>query len=113
VVILALSIASAKTQPSAIVLVTLAALVGANYGSNLSLFPSITKDFFGLKNFGMNYGLVFTAWGFGGFILAQLAGKVYDKTQTYTFAFYCSIAVLILAGIMTFLIKAPHHSIEA
>ena len=39
----------------------ISALIGANYGSNLALFPSITKDFYGLKNFGMNYGLVFTS----------------------------------------------------
>ena len=32
----------------------ISALIGANYGANLSLFPSITKDFYGLKNFGMN-----------------------------------------------------------
>ncbi|OGS19925.1 MAG: hypothetical protein A2252_11400 [Elusimicrobia bacterium RIFOXYA2_FULL_39_19] len=92
---------------SGIVLICLSALIGANYGSNLSLFPSITKDFFGLKNFGMNYGLVFTAWGVGGFLLAQLAGIVYDKTQTFTFAFYCSVVLLIIAGIMVFLLKPP------
>jgi len=39
------------------------------------------KDFFGLKNFGMNYGLVFTAWGVGGFMLAKLAGMIFDKTR--------------------------------
>ncbi len=33
----------------------ISALIGANYGANLSLFPSITTDFYGLKNFGMNY----------------------------------------------------------
>ena len=33
--------------------------IGANYGANLALFPSITKDYYGLKNFGVNYGLVF------------------------------------------------------
>ena len=27
------------------------------------------KDYYGLKNFGVNYGLVFTAWGIGGFAL--------------------------------------------
>ena len=38
-------------------------LIGFNYGANLSVFPSATKDYFGLKNFGVNYGFVFTAWG--------------------------------------------------
>jgi OFA family oxalate/formate antiporter-like MFS transporter len=90
----------------------ISALIGANYGANLSLFPSITKDFYGLKNFGMNYGLVFTAWGVGGFMLAKLAGAMYVKHQTFAIAYYGASALLILAAIMTILVKAPHHKIE-
>ncbi|QNN20785.1 OFA family MFS transporter [Planctomycetales bacterium ZRK34] len=56
-------------------------LLGANYGANLTLFPSVTKDYFGLKNFGVNYGWVFTAWGVGGLVLAQLSGLIYDSTR--------------------------------
>lgn len=88
-------------------LVLLSALIGANYGANLALFPSITKDFYGLKNFGVNYGLVFTAWGLGGFMLSILAGKVYDATQTFTFAYYCSAGLLVAAAAVTFLVKTP------
>ncbi|MCB1229086.1 MAG: OFA family MFS transporter [Verrucomicrobiae bacterium] len=91
------------------VLALLSALVGANYGANLALFPSITKDFFGLKNFGVNYGLVFTAWGLGGFMLALLAGKVYDATKAFTFAYYCSAGLLIAAAVVTLFVKPPHH----
>ena len=87
-------------------------LIGANYGANLSLFPSITKDFYGLKNFGMNYGLVFTAWGAGGFLLALLAGKMYDKHQTFAIAYYGASALLVLAAITVFFLKPPHHTIE-
>jgi MFS transporter, OFA family, oxalate/formate antiporter len=88
-------------------LVILSALIGANYGANLALFPSVTKDYYGLKNFGVNYGLVFTAWGLGGFMLSLLAGKVYDATQTFTFAYYCSAGLLVAAAAVTFLVKAP------
>jgi OFA family oxalate/formate antiporter-like MFS transporter len=90
----------------------ISALIGANYGANLSLFPSITKDFYGLKNFGMNYGLVFTAWGVGGFMLAKLAGSMYVRYNTFAIAYYGASALLILAAIMTILVKAPHHEIE-
>lgn len=89
------------------------ALIGANYGANLSLFPSITKDFYGLKNFGMNYGLVFTAWGVGGFMLAKLAGAMYVKYQTFAVAYYGASALLILAAVTTLLVKPPHHKLEA
>ena len=95
------------------ILAVISALIGANYGANLSLFPSVTKDFYGLKNFGMNYGLVFTSWGVGGFMLAMLAGKVYVYTQSFNFAYYCSSALLVAAAILTFVLKPPHHTQQA
>jgi OFA family oxalate/formate antiporter-like MFS transporter len=88
----------------------LSALIGANYGANLSLFPSVTKDYYGLRNFGTNYGLVFTAWGVGGFMLALLAGKVYDATQSFNFAYYCSAVLLAVAAMVTFVIRPPHQT---
>ena len=120
-VVFALMKATGMESPSKYLLIALATLVGANYGSNLALFPSITKDFFGLKNFGMNYGLVFTAWGIGGLTLSMFAAKVKDGSiavlaekwaGSYDFAFYTSAALLILAGAMTFVVKAPRHRTE-
>jgi len=118
VTIFGLSKASAMDAAPAMLLIGLASLVGANYGSNLALFPAVTKDFYGLKNFGMNYGLVFTAWGIGGLTLSMFAAKVKDGSiamladkwaGSYDFAFYISVALLLLAGVMTFIIKPPHH----
>jgi OFA family oxalate/formate antiporter-like MFS transporter len=86
----------------------LSALIGANYGANLSLFPSITKDYYGLKNFGVNYGLVFTAWGIGGFVLSMLAGALFDQHQNFTYACYIASGLLILAAGTTFAVKPPH-----
>lgn len=94
------------------VLTIISAMIGANYGANLSLFPSITKDFYGLKNFGVNYGLVFTAWGVGGFMLSKLAGAMYDKHQTFAIAYYGASALLVLAAIMTPFVRPPHHIVE-
>lgn len=94
---------------SAAVLAVISALIGANYGANLALFPALTKDYYGLKNFGMNYGMVFTAWGIGGFMLALLAGKVYDSTQSFNFAYYTSAGLLIAAAILTAFIRPPQR----
>jgi OFA family oxalate/formate antiporter-like MFS transporter len=91
----------------ATVIAALCALVGMNYGSNLALFPSFTKDFYGLKNFGVNYGLVFTAWGVGGFMLSLAAGQIKDATGTFTFSYYSAAVLLVLAAIVTCTIKAP------
>jgi OFA family oxalate/formate antiporter-like MFS transporter len=108
--VLILLLSQAKTGSflgTTVALAVLSALIGANYGANLALFPSVTKDYYGLKNFGVNYGLVFTAWGLGGFMLSLLAGQVYDRTQTFAFAYYCSAGLLVLAALITFLVKPP------
>ena len=110
VFILLISRASEGTVLASVpVLALISALIGANYGANLALFPSITKDFYGLKNFGMNYGLVFTAWGVGGFMLALGAGKVYDMYQTFDYAYYGAITLLVIAAVVTLAVKNPHH----
>lgn len=103
---------SGSLLASVSILAIISALIGGNYGANLSLFPSITKDFYGLKNFGTNYGLVFTAWGVGGFMLALLAGKLYDVYQTFALAYYGASTLLILAAIMAIFVKPPHHTLE-
>ena len=91
------------------VLVVISALIGVNYGANLSLFPSITKDYYGVDHFGTNYGLVFTAWGVGGFTLALIAGRLYDVHQTFAFAYYGASSLLVIAAIVLFFLKEPHH----
>jgi OFA family oxalate/formate antiporter-like MFS transporter len=91
------------------VMALISMLIGANYGANLSLFPSITKDYFGVTNFGMNYGLVFTSWGVGGFMLAKLAGAMYVKYQSFNVAYFGASVLLILAAIMVAFVKPPHH----
>ncbi len=91
------------------VLSLISAAIGANYGANLALFPSITKDFYGLKSFGTNYGLVFTAWGVGGFMLSLYAGSVYQETKSFDFAYIASAVLLGLGALGTLLIKPPAH----
>ena len=58
---------------SAVLLVLLATFIGFNYGSNLCLFPSFAKDYWGTKNYGLNYGTLFTAWGVGGFVMGKVS----------------------------------------
>lgn len=81
--------------------------VGFNYGSNLSLFPSATADYFGTKNMGVNYGLVFTAWGVGGVFGSIVAGMIVDATGSYNTAFTTAAALCLLAAAMTFITRAP------
>jgi MFS transporter, OFA family, oxalate/formate antiporter len=76
------------------------------YGGGLALMPSFTADFFGPKNLGMNYGLVFIGWGLG-FFMTRLAGSIKDWTGSLNYAFYLSGIVLIIAVILSWVTKRP------
>ena len=98
--------ASKETAPLVIVLV--AALIGFNYGANLCLFTALTKDFWGLKNFGMNYGILFTAWGVGGFALSRWQQMLTTGSGGSFQSSFVTAGVLLLLGAgLTFFIKPP------
>ena len=92
-------------KSSAVVIVLLATFIGFNYGTNLSLFPSLTKDNWGLKNFGINYGIVFTAWGVGGFVMGRSSQMLIAHTGTYTSSFLTAAALLIVGVFLAFTLK--------
>jgi nitrate/nitrite transporter NarK len=82
---------------SSVLLLIMATFIGFNYGSNLSLFPSIAKDLWGLKNFGSNYGVLFTAWGLGGFVLSRLSQMIKASTGSLEYSFWLA-GILLGAG---------------
>jgi MFS family permease len=87
------------------------AVVGISYGACLSLFPATTADHWGTKNLGLNYGILFTAWGVGGVLGPILAGNVADATGSYEIAYTISAALMIFAAILTFFTKAPEKEL--
>ena len=93
-------------KSSTIILVLLATFIGFNYGTNLSLFPSFTKDLWGLKNFGINYGIVFTAWGAGGFVMGRMSQMLQASTGSYTYSFLGAATLLIIGVLLTFALKS-------
>lgn len=95
-----------------------AAFTGLSYGALFSIFPVTSAEFFGMKNLGVNYGLLFTSWGCAGVIGPLMAAKILDSTGSYNASYIISAALLIVAGIMTFTfvstttIKDSSHSIK-
>ncbi len=81
------------------------AIVGLCYGALFSVFPAATAELYGIKNLGVNYGLVFTAWGFGGVIGPLLAARILDSTGSYNASYIVSAVLLIIAGAITFMLK--------
>ena len=104
---IAIPVTGSKTS-AAVVIVLIAALIGANYGANLALFPSYTKDLWGLKSFGMNYGILFTAWGVGGLVLPRLQQTLTANSGgSYTSSFITAGVLLLAGAALTFLIRPP------
>ena len=81
------------------------------YGGGLALMPSFTSDFYGPKNLGMNYGLVFIGWGLG-FFMARLGGTIQDVTGSLNYAFYISGALLVAGVILAQMTRRPMHTEE-
>jgi len=102
-----------SASASAFALVMLATLVGFNYGTNLSLFPSLTKDFWGLKSFGINYGIVFTAWGVGGFVMSRISQMLKADSGSFSSSFiFAGILLVIGAGLTLTLRSAEKSNME-
>jgi OFA family oxalate/formate antiporter-like MFS transporter len=81
-------------------------VIGANYGANLSLFPSASKDYFGLKGFGLNYGILFTAWGSAGLIMPWVNGRITDVTGSEDWTYAIIIGLVLTAAALTFLSRS-------
>jgi MFS family permease len=94
-------------ETAAFLLALATTLIGFNYGTNLSLFPSATKDYFGLKNFGMNYGLVFSAWGVAGLVFPRVSQMIVAQTGSPEASYIMAAFLLFLSAGMTFLTRAP------
>ena len=90
---------------SAALLVLLASLIGFNYGSNLTLFPSFAKDYWGFKNYGLNYGVLFSAWGVGGFVMGRVSEMMNAQPGGLNKSFILAGTCLASGVILTFFLR--------
>lgn len=77
------------------------------YGTQLSVNASTTSDFWGTKNAGVNYGLLFTSWGVAGIIGPRIGGVLFDKYKNYEYAFYTASLLAVIALISEFMARRP------
>jgi OFA family oxalate/formate antiporter-like MFS transporter len=75
----------------------LVVIVYACYGTQLSVFASATADFYGTRHLGLNYGVLFTAWGVAGIVGPMVAARVFDTFGDYRYAFFTAAALALLA----------------
>jgi OFA family oxalate/formate antiporter-like MFS transporter len=80
------------------------------YGTQLSVNGVATSDFWGTKNAGINYGMLFTAWGVAGIIGPRIGGVLFDKYHNYQAAFYAAAALAAVALLCELLAKRPTYA---
>jgi MFS transporter, OFA family, oxalate/formate antiporter len=93
------------TSPLAIV--AGCAITGLCYGALFVLMPAATADFYGLKNMGVNYGLVFTAFGIAGVWGSLLGGRIRDILGSYSVAYIMCGVMLLVAAVLAVVIRPP------
>ena len=91
----------------------LVALVYWCYGTQLSVFASTTADFYGTKHLGMNYGLLFTAWGAAGVLGPAIAARVFDRFGGYRYAFFTASALALAALASLAIARMPEQRRQA
>ncbi|MHA1793464.1 MAG: L-lactate MFS transporter [Promethearchaeota archaeon] len=94
--------------PNIVVWVILIQVIYFCFGGNFSLFPSATGDYFGTKNLGINYGLVFTAYGIAGIVGAVAATPMLAAMGGNYIGYFILFGVLSLVAMgLAFITKHP------
>ena len=86
-----------------------ACMIYFSYGAMLSVFPSACGDNYGTRNLGLNYGILFSAWGVGGTVGPMIGGRIADLTGSYALAFNIAAVLLLVAAFIGFVYKPYQH----
>lgn len=94
-------------REQAVLFYLLVAVVYWCFGTLLSVFASTSADFFGTRHLGMNYGLLFLAYGVAGILGPIIGAWVFDAFQDYRYAFFAAGALALLAFVSVALARPP------
>ncbi len=80
------------------------------YGAMASIVPSACGDYYGTKNLGANYGLIFSAFLLSGIGGPLAGGIIADATGSYNLAFIIAASIIFIAAIIGFSMKPYIHN---
>ena len=86
------------------------AFTGLCYGTIFTLMPAATADFYGVRNLGVNYGIVFTGFGVAGVLGSRYGGMIRDLLGSYSMAYKICAAMLAVAAVLAFFTRAPKNA---
>jgi OFA family oxalate/formate antiporter-like MFS transporter len=75
-------------------------LVYFTWGEIYALFPSATGDYFGTRHATSNYGVLYTAKGVASIIGGWFGAFLFEKTGTWTVAFFGSAVMALVAALL-------------
>lgn len=78
------------------------------FGGNITVFPAIVGDFFGLKNHNKNYGIVYQGFGIGALVGAFIAAFLGGFKPTFMV-----IGILCIVSLIIAVTIKPPKSVEA
>lgn len=92
-------------------------LVAAAYGGIVALLPALLADYYGPRNLGANYGILYTAWGLAGFLMPGYFAGLLDRYRVsegllagYSQVYLGLGAMACVAFLMAALLRKPKLS---
>lgn len=79
------------------------ALIAFAFGGNLTVFPAIVSEYFGLENHSKNYGIIYQGFGIGGL----LGGVIANVMGGFKPTFWLMLVVALISIIIMAFIKPP------
>lgn len=85
-------------------------LIGLGLGAEVDIMAYLTSRYFGLRSFGVIYGVTFAGFGLAGGLATYLMGAAFDATGSYSLTLtLCCVATLIGAALMLRLGPYPYQ----
>ncbi|MCL2226718.1 MAG: OFA family MFS transporter [Oscillospiraceae bacterium] len=86
--------------------------IGLCFGGFLGVFPSISAENFGTANLGMNYGVLFIAFGVAALVGPRLAATFFQSTGSHSLAFVIATIMSIVALVIMVLLIVSQKKIK-
>ncbi|NLC12007.1 MAG: OFA family MFS transporter [Firmicutes bacterium] len=88
--------------PSSMLTVSAATLIaGFCYGGIYGVFPATIVNYYGLKNFGLNFGLLFTAISVAALLGPYFGGLLFDLVDSYSILFAVPLLFCLLVAFLS------------
>ncbi|MDN6730479.1 MAG: MFS transporter, partial [Alkalibacterium sp.] len=95
-----------------LIVILLLCVVNAGYGGGFSNLPTLLSDRFGMDSIGAVHGLALSAWAFAGLSGNQLSAFIIKTTGSYNNVLYVTLALYILAMIISYTLVKPIKNSE-